>query len=80
MHHCESGQICNVLLNLIKFLFFQSGDDTEELNQDLNGNQNYDNGDLEMEVGFEGELSNCSLLSTSAIIYKLCNISAELVL
>jgi len=43
-------------------LFFQSGDDTEELNQDLNGNQNYDDGDLEMEVGLEGKLSNIILI------------------
>ena len=34
----------------------QSGDDTEEVNQNqLNGNQDYENGDVEMEVGFEGK-------------------------
>ena len=33
----------------------QSGDDTEEVNQNqLNGNQDYENGDVEMDVGFEG--------------------------
>ena len=41
-------------------IFFQSGDDTEELNQDLSGNQNYENGDLDMEVGFEGMYKTCN--------------------
>ena len=38
---------------------FKSGDDTEEVNQDqLNGNQDYENGDLDMDmdVGFDGKL------------------------
>ncbi|KAJ7379688.1 hypothetical protein OS493_014092 [Desmophyllum pertusum] len=37
---------------------FTSGDDTEEVNQDqLNGNQDYENGDLDMDmdVGFEAD-------------------------
>ncbi|XP_078373606.1 polyhomeotic-like protein 1 isoform X2 [Oculina patagonica] len=35
---------------------FTSGDDTEVVNQDqLNDNQNYENGDVEMDVGFEAE-------------------------
>lgn len=35
---------------------FTSGDDTEEVNQNqLDGNPNYENGDIEMEAGFEAE-------------------------
>ncbi|CAH3175277.1 unnamed protein product [Porites evermanni] len=34
---------------------FTSGDDNEELTQDLNGNQNYGNGDIEMDAGFEAD-------------------------
>ncbi|XP_029211192.2 polyhomeotic-like protein 3 isoform X4 [Acropora millepora] len=39
---------------------FTSGDDNEELNQGLNVNidQNYGNGDLDMEAGFEESLSS----------------------
>ncbi|XP_073252218.1 polyhomeotic-like protein 2 isoform X2 [Porites lutea] len=34
---------------------FTSGDDNEELTQDLNGNQNYENGDIEMDAGLEAD-------------------------
>ena len=48
----------------------QSGDDTEEVNQNqLNGNQDYENGDMEMEVGFEGKyIMNILFCSTVSLI------------
>ena len=44
--------------------FFQSGDDNEELNQGLNVNidQNYGNGDLDIEAGFEGKWKIISII------------------
>ena len=49
-------------LDLVVHFFFQSGDDNEELNQGLNVNidQNYGNGDLDMDIepGFEGKCEN----------------------
>lgn len=42
----------------------------EEINQNqLNGNQNYENGDIDMEAGFEG----MSKLSVYIYIYIFCN-------
>ena len=54
-------------LELVAHFFFQSGDDNEELNQGLNVNidQNYGNGDLDMEAGFEGK---CKIISILIII------------
>ena len=50
---------------------FQSGDDNEELTQDLNGNQNYGNGDIEMDAGFEGEYCQQLILLSDTSMYQL---------
>ena len=56
------------------FFFFsklQSGDDNEELTQDLNGNQNYENGDIEMDAGFEGECCQQLILLSDTFMHQL---------
>ena len=52
------------------FSKFQSGDDNEELTQDLNGNQNYENGDIEMDAGFEGEYWQQLILLSDTFMYQ----------
>ena len=52
------------------FSKFQSGDDNEELTQDLNGNQNYENGDIEMDAGFEGEYCQQLILLSDTFMYQ----------
>lgn len=59
---------CNVFFFFSKF---QSGDDNEELTQDLNGNQNYENGDIEMDAGFEGEYCQQLILLSDIFMYQL---------
>ena len=59
---------CNVFFFFSKF---QSGDDNEELTQDLNGNQNYENGDIEMDAGFEGEYCKQLILLSDTFMYQL---------
>ena len=59
---------CNVFFFFSKF---QSGDDNEELTQDLNGNQNYENGDIEMDAGFEGEYWQQLILLSDTFMYQL---------
>ena len=59
---------CNVFFFFSKF---QSGDDNEELTQDLNGNQNYENGDIEMDAGFEGEYCQQLILLSDTFMYQL---------
>ena len=53
------------------FSKFQSGDDNEELTQDLNGNQNYENGDIEMDAGFEGEYCQQLILLSDTFMHHL---------
>lgn len=59
---------CNVFFFFSKF---QSGDDNEELTQDLNGNQNYENGDIEMDAGFEGGYCQQLILLSDIFMYQL---------
>ena len=59
---------CNVFFFFSKF---QSGDDNEELTQGLNGNQNYENGDIEMDAGFEGEYCQQLILLSDTFMHQL---------